>query len=282
LGERVLGDYEKYKYWFATWNNDTAGVALLQSIVTLGNYTGFNKVGILADDLPYAKKRLIELSYLPDYGFDIVYQEFISTDVLDFTSYFSAMEQANVEILVALLVTQNSMSFTKQRYDVELPFVVAGLNLLGQDSQYWESTEGKCVTESTICGSFVAGYPITDKTIPVREAFVERWGHVPIWTGGAVYDAIGFILADAIERAGTIETEAVIKALEETDLYGTDGQIVYTLSHNIMVGEGYNEPMVFQWQEDGARVPIYPRYIMEEAGATYIYPSWSGPWDDIE
>ena len=48
-----------------------------------------------------------------------------------------------------------------------------------------------------------------------------------------------------------------------------------------MVGEGYDEPIVFQWQEDGIRVPVYPRYIMEEAGATYIFPDWPGPWDDI-
>ncbi|MFW9832246.1 MAG: ABC transporter substrate-binding protein, partial [Candidatus Thorarchaeota archaeon] len=87
-----------------------------------------------------------------------------------------------------------------------------------------------------------------------------------------------FIRADAIERAGTIETEAVIKALEETDLYGTDGRVVYTSSHNLMIGEGYRVQLVFQWQEDGARVPVYPRYIMEETGTTYTFPDWPGPW----
>ena len=279
LGERVLDDYEKYKYWFTTNRNDTAGDFILQSIVTLGDYTGFKNVGILADALPWTKERLDELSYLPDYGFNIVYQGLVISDVVDFTSYFAAMKEANVEILVTLLALENGIPFTKQWHDLEFPFVVGGLNLLAQDGQFWEWTEGKCVTTSTICDSFVAGYPATDKTIPVREAFVERWGDIPIWTGGAAYDAIRFILADAIERAGTIETEAVIKALEETDLYGTRGRVVYTSSHNLMVGEGYDEPLVFQWQEDGARVPVYPRHIMEEAGATYTYPDWPGPWD---
>ncbi|MFW9832245.1 MAG: hypothetical protein ACFFD8_10775, partial [Candidatus Thorarchaeota archaeon] len=113
------------------------------------------------------------------YGFNIVYQGLVIPSVVDFTSYFSAMKEANVEILVTLLATQNSISFTKQWHDLELPFVVCGINLLAQDSQYWESTEGKCVTGSTFTSPFSAGYPITDKTIPVREAFVERWGHTP-------------------------------------------------------------------------------------------------------
>ena len=279
LGERVLDDYEKYKYWFTTNRNDTAGDFILQSIVTLGDYTGFKNVGILADALPWTKERLDELSYLPDYGFNIVYQGLVISDVVDFTSYFAAMKEANVEILVTLLALENGIPFTKQWHDLEFPFVVGGLNLLAQDGQFWEWTEGKCVTTSTFTSPFSVGYPITDKTIPTREAFVERWGDIPIWTGGAAYDAIRFILADAIERAGTIETEAVIKALEETDLYGTEGRVVYTSSHNLMVGEGYSEFLVFQWQEDGARVPVYPRYIMEEAGATYTFPDWPGPWD---
>jgi hypothetical protein len=28
-------------------------------------------------------------------------------------------------------------------------------------------------------------------------------------------------------------------------------------------------------------VPIYPKQLMEEVGATYVYPPWSGPWDNI-
>ena len=69
--------------------------------------------------------------------------------------------------------------------------------------------------------------------------------------------------------------------MEETDLYGIDGQVVFTSSHNLMIGEGYRESLIFQWQEDGSRLPVWPRHIMEESGATYMYPSWSGPWDDL-
>jgi branched-chain amino acid transport system substrate-binding protein len=284
LGERVMDDYEKYKSWFAVFINSTANIdRILHSIGTLGEYTGFDNVGILANDADWTKEHLEVFNYyLPEvYGFNIVYQGLVLSSEVDFTSYFTAMEKADVEILVILLASQNSILFTKQWYDLELPFVVWGVNLMAQDSQYWEWTEGKCVATSNAARPFVAAYPITDKTIPVREAFVERWGHIPTMGASTTYDAIRFILADAIERAGTFETGAVIKALEETDLYGVDGRVGYTSSHNLMVGEGYGEPLLFQWQEDGSRVPVYPRYVMEEARATYQFPPWSGPWDDI-
>jgi hypothetical protein len=36
----------------------------------------------------------------------------------------------------------------------------------------------------------------------------------------------------------------------------------------------------FQWQ-NGVQVPVLPKEIMEEAGANYLLPPWSGPWNNI-
>jgi len=283
LGENVLGDYEKYKYWFTDFPNATSLFDMtLQSFIALADYTGFKNVGYLADDLSWTSGwQNIAASFLSENGLHLVYQGLVFPNEVDFTSYLSAMNEADVEILITFLATQNSISFIKQWNDIESPFVVWGINSVGADSQYWDWTEGKCITESVGVSSFVAGYPVTEVTLPAREAYIERWGHVPNTDGSAAYDAVRFILPDAIERAGTIETEAVINALEETDLYKTDGRVVYTSSHNLLMGEGFGEVLMFQWQADGKRLPVYPEYIMDEAGASYIYPPWSGPWDNI-
>jgi len=61
---------------------------------------------------------------------------------------------------------------------------------------------------------------------------------------------------------------------------------VFTSSHDIMIGKaGPNRPSedyfcicVFQWQ-NGELVPVYPKEIMEEARATFMFPDWPGPWD---
>ena len=64
-------------------------------------------------------------------------------------------------------------------------------------------------------------------------------------------------------------------------------QNIFTESHAVMLGENPNDPnadymlaLLFQWQ-NGELVPVYPKKIMEEAGAIYIYPNCPGPWDDL-
>ena len=59
----------------------------------------------------------------------------------------------------------------------------------------------------------------------------------------------------------------------------------FTSSHDVMIDENPNNPeedylivLMFQWQANRTWVPVYPNDIMTEAGATYTYPDWSGPW----
>jgi hypothetical protein len=42
--------------------------------------------------------------------------------------------------------------------------------------------------------------------------------------------------------------------------------------------EDYLIVSLFQWQ-NGVQVPVYPIEIMEDAGGTYKFPDWPGPWD---
>ena len=155
-----------------------------------------------------------------------------------------------------------------------------------QDSDFWELTDGKCDTVSFGGSLAIAGYPLTNKTVPTREAYIQRWGEVPNALTFSAYDSLRVILFDAIRWAGTTETETVIKALEATDVETSSARhFVFTASHDVMVGlESPNNPSeeylltcYSQWQS-GTQVPVYPESIVKEAGATYTHPSWEGPW----
>jgi hypothetical protein len=145
-------------------------------------------------------------------------------------------------------------------------------------------TEGKCDTISSAGSSAVVGYPLTNKTMPTREAYIQRWGETPTETAVDAYDTLRFILADAIKRAGTTETEAVIRTLETTNTEISSARhFMFTSSHDVMVPSNdptweYMVMCFFQWQ-NGTQVPVKPEAIMKEAGATYKYPPWHGPWD---
>jgi branched-chain amino acid transport system substrate-binding protein len=286
LTERVQNNYEKYKYFFKA--GPASGTVLSayarETFVALREYTGFNKIAYLAEDItawdPYIEESIEPLVEL--YGFEIVYGNRFPPGTVDFSSYFAAAEAAGAEIMIHLIYGNEGISFTKEWCDRQSPMVIWGVNVAAMAGNYWEITDGKCEHESTTILPFDVGYPFTSQTIPMREAYMERWGETPTQAAASAYDIIRFILPDALERAGTLNTEAVIKALEEVDVETTSMQrfAMYADSHEIMFGPGFGEQFVFQWQ-DGTRVPVYPKEIMEKEGITYTFPPWPGPWDNI-
>ena len=290
MTQRVLDDYDKYKYYFrSAFNATSIFLGMTDGLLVMRENTGFNKIGYLAEDVGWTKGVTEGLDYvLPEvYGFDLVYKETFPLGTFDFSSYFAAAEAAGVEVFVPLITTAAGVPFVKEYYERQSPvFVYGGVLRSVAVPEGWELTEGKC--EHIAMGSFpmVAEYPLTSKTLPTLEAYVNRWNESPVMNGALAYDVLRFILPDAIERAGTIETEAVIAALEETSIETSSAEnFVFTSSHDLMMGENPNDPdadyvlvMYFQWQ-NGEMVPVYPKKIMEEAGATYTYPPWLGPWD---
>ena len=286
--QRVLDDYGKYKYCFRTapCNTTTANLGMLGEIVTLGNYTGFTKVAFLTQDYGASSRQLAATlaSSLPEYGMELVYSGFVPITTTDFTSYFTAIEASGAQILFPIIVTEAVRPLVIEWYDRQSPFVLWGVMWLAAESSFWTLTEGKCDTITFAGSPAVAGYPLTNKTLPAREAYVQRWGEVPTDAAIGAYDALRFILSNAIERAGTTETEAVIQALEKTNVETSSARhFVFTSSHDVMVGAindpnaGYVVMCDFQWQ-NGTQVPVKPESIMKEAGAAYKYPAWVGPW----
>ena len=287
--QRVLDDYDRYKYTFRVvpTNASTTSSGMLGGIITLGEYTGFTKVAFLFQDFTTAKTAAANLNKtLPENGFQIVYSSLISREVTDFTSYFAAAEASGAEIIVPFIAGGVGSAFVKEWHNRQSPTVVWGVLTAAGDIDFWNLTEGKCDTVSFGGSPVVAGYPLTNKTVPTRDAYIQRWGEVPSLTGVGAYDALRFILPDAIRRAGTIETEAVVKALEKTNVETSSARhFVFTSSHDVMVGLGtVNSPaadymvvLEFQWQ-NGAQVPVSPEAVMLETGATYKYPLWEGPW----
>ena len=290
--QRVVDHYEKYKYFFRVWSpNSTSGIdGEFDSLRTLKEYTGFNKVAVLVEDLPTLKDLAAGTNeLLVDYGFEVVYDRTFPPMTTDFTSYFAAIESSGAQILHPVVITPSCYSLVKEYYNRQSPLVMWGLIFLAQTNDFWELTDGKCEYVSSVGVPVTSGYPLTNKTVLTREAYMQRWGEVPDACATAAYDVVRFILPDAIERAGTTETQALIKALEKTDVETSMARrFVFTSSHDVMIGlAGPNKPSqdymlvcLFQFQANGTQVPVYPKEIMEEAGATYKYPPWRGPWED--
>ncbi|MEJ2241556.1 MAG: ABC transporter substrate-binding protein, partial [Candidatus Bathyarchaeota archaeon] len=285
LTEQVLNDYEKYKYFFKVSPPNATAVAITaaDSFVALREYTGFNKIGYLAMDVSVWQDTIQLVESLPElHGFELVYNNKFPPTAIDFSSYFAAAEAAGVEILVPMMYGEQGTIFIKEWYDRQSPMVIWGYNFASPEPTFWESTEGKCAHETVTADALSVGYPVSSKSLPFLDEYNERWGEVPNYLASGAYDIIRFILPDTLARAGTLKTKEVIKALEEVDIETpTAPRFVFTSSHDVMYGSGYNELYFFQWQADGTRVPVYPRELKEKEGATYTFPDWPGPWNNI-
>jgi len=294
LIQRVINNYDRYKYFFKTFPSNSTSVRnhLVNSLIALKNYTGFTKIAFLVQDNPALRESASNLSStLPQYGFEVVYNGAVLFSATDFTSQFAAIEASGAEILVPVMVTQAGTFFVEEWRERQSPFVIWGILSTVQNSNSWSLTEGKCEYVSSNGMPVVAGYPWTSKSLPTREAFIQRWGVTPSDIAAAAYDTVRFILADALKRAGTTETQAVIRTLETTDVETSMARhFIFTSSHDMMmtfadpddptaIDEGHVMYMTFQWQ-DGTQVPVYPEEIMKLAGAAYRYPPWKGPWSE--
>jgi branched-chain amino acid transport system substrate-binding protein len=70
-----------------------------------------------------------------------------------------------------------------------------------------------------------------------------------------------YVLKDAIERAGSTETEALIPALEKTNLPAVRGTIRFDQNHQIVYGYDPKTSVLGNWVQwqDGKRVTIHPQ-----------------------
>ena len=118
------------------------------------------------------------------------------------------------------------------------------------------------------------------KTIGFLDKFREKYGALPeaAAANSSAYDSV-YILAAAIEKAGSLDPDKLVAALEQTDYMGVSGRIRFNSNHVAIFGEkDANETgaaVVFQWQKNKAgklqRIPVYPDFLAE---GKILFPPW--------
>ena len=86
-------------------------------------------------------------------------------------------------------------------------------------------------------------------------------GHCP----APAYESV-YILAEAMERAGTIDPDAVVTALEKTDRQGAIGRIRFGKNHQVVYGNDPKETAMaamIQWSKTGTREIVFPESIAD-------------------
>jgi branched-chain amino acid transport system substrate-binding protein len=106
------------------------------------------------------------------------------------------------------------------------------------------------------------GVAVTPKTLPFVDAFVKKYGNTPSYSGYTAYDEV-YMIADAVKRAGSTNSDKLVDAMEKTDYTGTIGRVAFKPKgdphpHALKTGKGYITGLMLQWQ-DGKQVNVWPK-----------------------
>ncbi|MCX5882367.1 MAG: ABC transporter substrate-binding protein [Deltaproteobacteria bacterium] len=270
--EKVKQDPEKYKYIFRLALNAKYLVKYLAGTMGFINAEyGFTKVYIMNQDVDWARKtaEIISQTYFEKAGWTIVGQESYPTGTADFSSTLMKVKASGAQVILPIFDMPQSGILVKQWNAMKVPCLMAGFISPLAGPGAWKTFDGKiagainCIFEM---GSAI-GSPKVPKSVAFQEAYAKQFGS-PIEAGhgpGPAYDSV-YILADAIQRAGSIDADAIVAELVKTDRMGVLGRVKFDAGHQVIYDMNPEESAVaaiFQWTAEGKRRIVFPTSLAE-------------------
>jgi len=273
MQKKVTEEYEKYKYIFRNCLNAPYLAMYLGGVMGyIKKEFGFNKAYIITQDVLWAKATGGGLEkWFKGNGWEVVAFDTYATGSSDFSPSLIKVRAQGAKVVVPIFDMPQSGILLKQARAMQIPALLAGFISPIACENAWKVFEGE--VEGFINMIYEVG-PIPVKAVPKSVEFNKNYGkrygekartelsgHGP----GPSYDAV-YIMANAIERAKTIEPDAVVKALEQTDMEGVVGRIKFGKDHQVVYGFNPKETAVgcgFQWVKPGKRVVVFPEGFAE-------------------
>jgi branched-chain amino acid transport system substrate-binding protein len=261
---------EKYKYIFRTCLNGIFLVKYLAGNMTLINKNfGFNKVFIMHQDVAWARggAAVTKKVFFDKAGWEVVGMEAYPTGTTDFSSGLMKARAKGAQVIMPIFDMPQSGILVKQWKAMKVPALMAGFISPLAGSQAWKTFDGK-IGGAMNC-IFEIGNSISSPKVPKSKSFTNKYRQVfgkDIQSGHGVspaYESV-YILAEAIERAGSLDPEALVAELQKTDRMGVIGRVKYGPGNQVIYGTNPNETAVgavIQWTEDGKRKIVFPNTL---------------------
>jgi branched-chain amino acid transport system substrate-binding protein len=276
---RIKKEPEKYKYIFRVSLNVIYWVKLLAGTnATLKNEFGFDKVYIMNQDVAWARGTAggMAKKVYPKLGMEVVGQDQFPTGFSDFSSSLMKAKAKGAGVIFTCFDMPESGVLVKQWKSLKVPGLIAGFISPMAGEVAWDTFDGKI--GGLLNAIFELGNIPSQKYAPARNFYNKykktygkgiQSGHGPAPSYESVY-----ILKEAIERAGSLDPDAIVAEIEKTDRKGVMGRIRFDEGHQVVYGTDPAETAVgafFQWTDDGKRKIVYPKSLAE---GKIELPSW--------
>src|SRR6516164_6356468 len=262
ISKSVHADYEKNKY---TFHGYLTSAALALSVCDaakelLVDQKHMKTAVIMSEDAAWTKP--LDVGYeecLPKIGLKVLDHIRFSPDTTDFTPIFNKIEAAKPDVMITG-ISHVGVQPTVQWKNQQVPIPMFGISSQATNSTFWKDTNG--ATEGVLYQAVSGpGVAVTPKTLPFVDAFQKKYGNTPSYCGYTAYDDV-YIIADAVKRAGSLNSDKLVDAMEKTDTVGTIGRIQFLPKgdphvHGLKTGAGFITGLMLQWQ-NGVQVNMWP------------------------
>jgi branched-chain amino acid transport system substrate-binding protein len=265
ISKSVHADYEKNKY---TFHGYLTSAALALSVCDaakdlLVDQKHMKTAVIMSEDAAWTKP--LDVGYeecLPKVGLKVLDHIRFSPDTTDFTPIINKIEGSKPDVIITG-ISHVGVQPTVQWKNQQVPIPMFGISSQATNETFGKDTNDAAegVLYQGVSGPNVA---VTPKSVPFAENFKKRYGNYPSYAGYTAYDEVYYI-ADAVKRAGSIEADKMVAALEKTDWEGTIGRVQFygkddPFTHSIKYGKGLITGLMLQWQ-GGKQTAVWPKEV---------------------
>jgi branched-chain amino acid transport system substrate-binding protein len=234
----------------------------------LGKKFDLDRVYIMIQDVAHARAGGgILAKLLAKKGWNVLGQpEVYPTGASDFSMGLLQAMKKKAQVLLIWMDMPETSILLRQWYAMKVPALPFGSIIAAAEQPgFWKATEGKGeYTLANVANAGNAPVNVNPWSMKFVEAYKKRWGLEPEGYGTSSSYMGPYVLKDAIERAGTIDSDAVVTALQNTDMVGVYGRIRFHPKSNQIISS--TDPKegavgsIFQWQA-GKRVVVFPDSI---------------------
>ncbi len=228
---------------------------------------------VMSEDAAWTKPLDVEyLKCLPEVGLKTLDEIRFAPDTTDFTPIFNKIEGLKPDVIITG-ISHVGVQPTVQWKSQQVPIPMFGVSSQATNSTFWKDTNG--ATEGVLYQAVSGpGVAVTEKTLPFVDAFQKKFGNLPSYAGYTAYDEV-YMIAEAVKRAGSTDSDKLVAAMEATDYVGTIGRVQFLPKgnpsvHGLRIGKGYITGLFLQWQ-DGKQVNLWPA---ELAKGKIMFPSF--------
>jgi branched-chain amino acid transport system substrate-binding protein len=267
--KRVGDEYDKFKYCFRISGQVGWLVTgeFIPCLMDIKAKFGLNKLFIMVQDVAHARATGdLTAKLAGEKGWEIIGKEIYPTGTTDYSVGLLKVKKDNAQVILIVMDMPESSILLKQWFDMKIPALPFGTIIAAAEQPgFYKATEGKgeyCMASVVNAGN--APSKATDWTMKFVAAYQKKYGLEPEGYGTSSSYMAVYVLKDAIERAGSLDSEAIIAALEKTDMMGVYGRIKFDpKNHQVLPSVDPKEGAVgtiFQWQA-GKRIVVFPPKI---------------------